>query len=462
MPESGPHAPAAAPPGAWQPAHRLAQRAVASVEKFLAVEAASGVVLLAVAAIALAWANSPWHESYAALLHLPIGLAIGSFEIIREFHFWVNDGLMTVFFFVVGLEIRREIHHGELSEPRRAALPVAAAIGGMLVPAAIYAAINAGQPTLHGWGVPMATDIAFALGVLALLGSRVPGTLRVTLLALAVIDDLGAILVIAIFYSSGLSLLGFVVLGVGLGTVLAMKKLGVRSPWAYVPAAALAWLGALEAGIHPTIVGVAVGLMTPARPWLGRDRFADRADASVAAVRDVDEDDERALLPHLDHLEQARREVVSPLERILHALHGWVAFGVMPLFALANAGVSLGATEVSGPSARLMVGVVAGLVLGKPLGILAASWLTTRVGLAKLPRGTSWGAFAVLGMVAGIGFTMAIFIATLAFSDAQDVEVAKLGVLLGSAVAAALAYGFGRVVLAKPAVDEEAVDGAAG
>jgi NhaA family Na+:H+ antiporter len=435
------------PPGSWWPVRRFAQRALAPVERFLAIEAASGILLLAAAAIALIWANSPWRESYAALWHLPFGVRLGPFSFERDLHFWINDGVMTIFFFVVGLEIRREIHHGELSELRRAALPLAAALGGMLIPASIFAALNLGRESIKGWGIPMATDIAFAVGVLTLLGSRVPPALRILLLALAVIDDVGAILVIAIFYSSGLAPLGFLVLGVGLVGILAMQMLGIRNPWAYVPPAAVVWAGAYAAGIHPTLAGVAVGLMTPVRAWFGREKFIEHADASVAALREHEDVDERALLPHLDHLNKARRESVSPVERIQHALHGWVAFGAMPLFALANAGVSLGDASFSGEALLVFLGVGGGLVFGKPVGILAFSWIATRFGIAALPRGVTWPQVGVVGVVAGIGFTMSIFIAALAFPAGTNLETSKVAILIGSGVAALLAYGLGRIVL---------------
>lgn len=437
----------AEPPGSWRPVRRLARRALAPVERFLAIEAASGIMLLVTAAIALAWANSPWRESYSALWHLPLGIKVGPFAFERDLHFWINDGVMTIFFFVVGLEIRREIHRGELSELRRAALPLAAAVGGMLVPAAIYAALNAGRPTLGGWGIPMATDIAFAVGVLALLGNRVPPALRILLLALAVIDDVGAILVIAVFYSSSLSIVGFAVLAAGFLAIRAMQSLGVRNPWAYVPPAALAWSGAYAAGIHPTLAGVVVGLMTPVRAWFGRDTFLAQADASVTAVREEQDDDERALLPHLEQLDKMRREAVSPVERIQHALHGWVAYGAMPLFALANAGVSLGNASMTGDALLVFIGVCGGLVVGKPIGILGLSWLASRIGVAALPRGVSWIQVGLVGVVGGIGFTMSIFIASLAFPGGTNLETAKIGILIGSGLAALLAYGLGRIVL---------------
>ncbi len=435
------------PPGSLRPVRRLVRGALAPVERFLQVEAASGILLLASAAIALIWANSPWRGSYSALWHLPLGVRFGPFSFERDLHFWINDGVMTIFFFVVGLEIRREIHRGELSELRRAALPLAAALGGMLIPALIFITLNLGRESSSGWGVPMATDIAFAVGVLALLGNRVPPALRILLLSLAVIDDVGAILVIAIFYSSGLAPLGFVVLGAGLLAILAMQWMGLRSPWAYVPPAVVVWAGAYAAGIHPTIAGVAVGLMTPVQAWFGRERFIEQADASVAAVRDHDGGDEHRLLEHLQPLGVAQREAVSPLERLQHSLHGSVAFGAMPLFALANAGVSLGEASFSGVPLMVFLGVIGGLVLGKPVGVLGLSWIATRLGIAALPRGITWPQVAVVGVVAGIGFTMSIFIAALAFPAGANLETAKVGILVGSGAAAVLSYGLGRAVL---------------
>jgi NhaA family Na+:H+ antiporter len=443
---NAPGAPHGEPPGSWWAARWLARRALTPVESFLAIEAASGILLLAATVIALVWANSPWRESYAALWNAPVGVRLGAFSFERDLHFWINDGVMTIFFFVIGLEIRRELHRGELSELRRATLPLAAAVGGMLVPACIFLALNMGRASVNGWGIPMATDIAFAVGVLALLGKRVPPALRILLLALAVIDDVGAILVIAIFYSTGLAPVGFLVLGAGLITILGMQLLGVRSPWAYVLPGAVVWAGTYAAGIHPTLAGVAVGLMTPVRAWLGQKGFIEHADASVAALREHEGEDERDMLEHLDRMDEARREAVSPVERIQHALHGWVAFGVMPLFALANAGVSIGDSAFGGESLNVLLGVGAGLVLGKPLGILGFSWLAIRLGAATLPRGVGWPQVGVVGAVAGIGFTMSIFIAELAFPNGAQLETAKVGVLIGSAVGALLGYGLGRII----------------
>lgn len=429
-----------APPGSWAPARKLARRALAPVERFLSIEAASGVLLLLVAVVALLWANSPWRHLYSSLWHAPLGLRVGPWSFERDLHFWINDGLMTVFFFVVGLEIRREIHRGELSELRRATLPLAAALGGMVTPALIFFAFNRGRASAAGWGVPMATDIAFAVGVLALLGKRVAPALRILLLALAVIDDVGAILVIAVFYASGFSALGVAVAAAGIAATMIMQKVGVRSPWAYVVPAIVIWAGAYAAGVHPTLAGVVVGLMTPVRAWYGAGRFLDVAENNVTALRAKDGLDEHAMLPHLDALDAARREAVSPVERLQHALHGSVAFGIMPLFALANAGVPLGEATFDGDGLRVFLGVTIGLVLGKLTGVLGFSWLARRLGLTALPAGVGWKQVAVVGSCAGIGFTMALFIAQLAFPPGPLLETAKLAILCASALAGCLSF----------------------
>ncbi len=435
-----------APPGAWRPAMAVARRLAAPVERFLQIEAASGILLVAVAAVALIWANSPWADSYAALWHADLGGQLGPWSFTRPLHFWINDGLMALFFFVVGLEIRREIARGELSELRRAALPVAAAVGGMMVPALIFLAFNHGRPSLVGWGVPMATDIAFAVGVLVLLGPRVPPALRILLLALAVIDDLGAILVIAIFYTSELWVPGVAVAGAGLAGILVLQRIGVRSPWAYVPPAVVAWAGTYTFGVHPTLAGVAVGLLTPVRVWFGPLAFADQAETATAQVRAARSDDE--VLPALDAIAAAGREAVAPVDRLIHALHGWVAFIIMPVFALANAGVPLGGASLDGDAGRVFWGVALGLAVGKPVGVLLLAWALRASGLGALPTGVGWGATSVVGVVAGIGFTMALFIAGLAFAtQPQLLETAKLAILCGSAAAALLGYALGRVML---------------
>jgi NhaA family Na+:H+ antiporter len=319
---------------------------------------------------------------------------------------------MTVFFLVVGLEIRRDMHEGELSKPRRAALPLLAALGGMLVPAAIYAALNAGRAGVRGWGIPMATDIAFAVGVLALLGRRVAPALRILLLALAVIDDLGAIVVIALFYSAGIATGGLLLAGSGVAAVAVLKAVGARVAGLYVAPAIVVWAGLSVAGIHPSLAGVALGLMTPVRAWSPEPEDPDPS---------------------------------SPAARLQRALHPWVAYGIMPVFALANAGVALGGATLAGDACFVFLGVALGLCAGKPAGILLACLLTRR--WTALPRDVTRGSLATLGTVAGIGFTMALFIAQLAFPPGRLLETAKVAVLAGSLVAALAGFTIGRAIL---------------
>jgi len=437
------------PPEAWEPLLRFARLAGRPLERFLRIEAASGILLLLAAAAALAWANSPWAQSYVDLWHTPVGLRIGDFTFERTLEWAVNDGLMVIFFFVVGMEIRREIHHGELSEWRRAALPAAAALGGMLAPAGLYLLVAGGATTRSGWGVPMATDIAFAVGILTLLGKRVPAALRVLLLALAVIDDLGAIVVIAIFYSPTLTLSGLLVGAIGFAGIFAMQRLGVRSKLAYVVPSVVAWAGIYMAGIHPTIAGVIVGLVTPVRAWLGPDGFmiGVRKELDHLAGATPGALTSHALAETLRHVDVARREAMSPAESLIETLHPWVAFGIMPIFALANAGVAVSGGGFDGASWHVAAAVTVGLMVGKPLGVLLMSWLTLRLRIGTLPTGMGARHLIVLGVVAGVGFTMALFIAQLAFTDARLLGAAKLGVLAASAGAAILALVVGRLLL---------------
>ncbi len=398
---------------------KAAARVRGHIEAFLKTEAASGVVLLVAAVVALALANSPAADIYHRVQTFPLGLRVHALAFERSLSWWVNDGLMVLFFFVVGLEIRREMHAGELSEWKRAVVPTAAALGGMVVPAAIYLGCAGRPESRQGWGVPMATDIAFAVGILALLGSRVPPPLRMLLLALAIIDDIGAILVIAFAYSSGISLTGVAVALTGFGVVVLLKQLGVRRKLAYAVPALVTWGGTYAAGVHPTIAGVALGLVTPVTVW-----------PSAAA----------------------EGETVSPADALIHALHPWVAFGIMPLFALANAGVTLAGFELDAVSRGVALGVVLGLVVGKPLGVALATAFVLRTGLGTLPAGFGRLHVVVVGIVAGVGFTMALFVAELAFHEGPLLDAAKLGVLGASALSGVLTLLVGRSVLSSPPV----------
>jgi Na+:H+ antiporter, NhaA family len=400
-------------PGAQTRFVAPARRFLEPLERFLHVEAASGIVLLIAAAAALIWANSPWGASYEHFWHLPLTLGVGASVSSQSLHFWINDGLMTIFFLVVGLEIRREMHEGALASVRQAALPLIAALGGVLMPAIIYFALNHQDPALRdGWAVPTATDIAFAVGVLALLGRRVPPELRILLLALAIIDDIAAIVIIALFYSTGVAVSGLAIAGAGILLVFAFQFLGLRSAWLYIVPGTVVWLGMLQANVHPAIGGVILGLLTPVT-----HRYA-------------------------------TSDQVSPAARVQTALHPWVAYLIMPLFALANAGVSLAGLSFDTPAfAAIVAGVTGGLVLGKPIGIALATAIGVRLGWCVLPAGIGAGAIAVLGCLAGIGFTMAIFIANLAFEDAGMLAAAKFAVLIASVLAAVAGMVVARMAL---------------
>ena len=393
-----------------------AARLRGQIEAFLKTEAASGVVLLVAAVAALGLANSGAAALYHRFWTFPLRLSFHDVAFERSLAWWVNDGLMVLFFFVVGLEIRREMHAGELSEWKRAAVPTAAALGGMVAPAGIYLACANRPESQHGWGVPMATDIAFAVGILALLGSRVPPAMRMLLLALAIIDDIGAILVIAFAYSSGIALSGVAVAVAGLAAVLLLRRFRVRTKLAYVAPALVTWGGTYAAGVHPTIAGVVLGLVTPVAVW-----------PSAAAAG----------------------ETTSPADQLIHALHPWVAFAIMPFFALANAGVTLAGFEAGEALRGVVLGVVLGLVVGKPLGVALATALVLRLGLGTLPAGLGRLHVVVVGVVAGVGFTMALFVAELAFLEGPLLDAAKLGVLVASALAGVLTVGVGRFVLPK-------------
>jgi NhaA family Na+:H+ antiporter len=422
----------------------LAERAFSALERFLHIEAVSGIVLLLMALAALVWANSPWAPSYHALWHAPLSIGLGSLTFSQPLHFWINDGLMTVFFLVVGMEIRREIHQGALSDVRQAALPMAAALGGVAVPAAIYLAFNAqgGQPT--GWAVPTATDIAFAVGVLAVLGRSIPANLRVFLLTLAIIDDVIAVLIIAFVYSGGLDYSGFAVAGLGLLMVLGLQRIGVWTAYAYVIPGAVVWAGLLMTGAHPTLAGVVLGLMTPVVSVPMRERPTDALARIAREMSAAQGGRGHANSLSLRQLRLAQRELLPPVVRVQQALHPFVAYGVMPLFALANAGVGLAEVDLSvGGASAVVSGVAVALVLGKPLGVLAASWIAVTLGWCRLPAGVSWSGIGLVGMLAGIGFTMSIFIAMLAFPDQGLLGAAKLGVLLGSALSAVMGLAWG-------------------
>lgn len=403
--------------------------------RFFQIESASGFLLLACTAIALLLANSPWSASFAAIWQTRLGFAVGNFELNKPLLLWINDGLMTVFFFVIGLEIKHEFVAGELGDPRKAALPIVAALGGMIVPASIYLLIQSGQPGQSGWGIPVATDIAFVAGLLALLGSRVPSSLKIMLLSLAIADDIGAILLIAFFYSDDISFVALGFAAAGFGVNYLFNRIGVRRVSIYVVVGAGIWLAFLKSGVHPTVAGVLLGFLTPASAWVGTPGIRDvLTDVLKRLVKDSGESTPKHRHQALGQLAATAREGTSPLERLEVGLHPWVAFLIMPLFALANAGVGI---EIASLGSPVALAVAAGLVLGKPLGIVLFSWIAIKLGLARLPSEVNWKIMLGAGCLAGIGFTMSIFIAGLAL-EKNLLDEGKIGTLAGSAISAIL------------------------
>ena len=431
-------------------------KVIEPLQQFLATEIASGLILLAAAIVALVWANSAWHASYESLWTTEISLRVGGFELVEDLRHWVNDLLMALFFFVVGLEIKRELVLGDLRDPRAAALPLICAVGGMAAPALLYTAFNAGGPGAHGWGVPMATDIAFAVGVLALVGRRAPFALKVFLLTLAVADDLGAILVIALFYTRGVELNWLLLAAGTVAAILVLQRAGVRRYGAYVMAAIVLWLAVFESGVHATIAGVLLGFLTPSRPLHPPEAVSGLAERHLERLQleppdGVADEDEQATLVEVARL---AREGVSPLARLQELLHPWTSFVVLPLFALANAGVRLsGGSIADALDEPVTLGIIAGLVVGKPLGVVVAAFITVKLGLGRLPRACGWLEMAGVGMLAGVGFTVAIFIAGLAFTQPADEVAAKIGILVASTLAGIL--GAAMLVLRNAAEDPD-------
>jgi Na+:H+ antiporter, NhaA family len=413
-------------------------RFVRPFTRFIEVETSGGVVLAFCTLVALLAANSPWGPQYAAFWEVPISLSIGDFTLEHTLREWINDALMTIFFFVVGLEIKREMIAGELRDPRKAALPIVAAAGGMVVPAAIYLMLQGGRPGESGWGIPMATDIAFVAGILALLGPRIPAGLKILLLTLAIVDDIGAVLVIALFYTDHVSATALVWAAAGFVGVFALNKVGVRQVSIYVAMGVGIWLAFLESGVHPTVAGVLLGLMTPGVAWIGDRALLESLSDAIEKLFGDDEAEavETRRRKRLGGVSQAAREAVSPLSRLEHSLHHWVAMVVMPVFALANAGVRLDPTAFSQPVAWA---IIAGLSLGKPLGIVLFSAAAVKLGLARLPAGVSWSLLSGAGCLAGVGFTMSLFIAGLALPDELS-GAGKFGILAGSGASAVLGY----------------------
>jgi Na+:H+ antiporter, NhaA family len=370
----------------------------------------------------------------------------GAWRLAYPLHYWINDGLMVVFFFLVGLEIKREVLVGELASPRKAALPIAGALGGMLVPAAIYTAFNGGGLGERGWGIPMATDIAFALGVRALLGKHTPVALKVFLAALAIADDMGAVLVIAVFYTDELNLWALALGGVGLLLMSLANRLGVRRPTAYVMLGILVWLAFLKSGVHATVAGVLAAMTIPARTRIDTGEFLNRGRRILDEFDRAGDEGPGILTNHgqqaaMLELERATEAAQSPLLRIEHALQPWVAFAIIPVFALANAGVELHGGMLAELGSPVTLGVLLGLLIGKPVGITLFAWLATRLNVAALPENTSWKALHAVAWLGGIGFTMSLFVTNLAFpGDETLVNSAKLGIFSASILAALMGW----------------------
>ena len=372
--------------------------------RFFQLEAASGLLLIAAAALALIVNNSPLSHYYTAFLDVPVAVQIGALQIAKPSLLWINDGLMALFFLLIGLEVKRELLEGQLSKPSQVVLPGAAAIGGMVVPALIYWFINKDYPdALGGWAIPMATDIAFALGVLALLGKRVPVSLKLFLMTLAIIDDLGAIIVIAVFYSSELSGVSLLLAAACLIVLIAMNRMGVIKVAPYMIVGLILWVCVLKSGVHATLAGVTLAFCIPLR---------------------------------------TKNSETSPLMRIEHALHPWVAYAILPLFAFANAGVSLAGVSLHSFVSHVPMGIAAGLLIGKTLGVFGLTWIAIKTGMAALPVGANWGQVFGVAILCGIGFTMSLFVGSLAFVAGSDyVGMDRMGILTGSILAALIGYG---------------------
>ena len=434
-------------------------RVIGPFQRFFRIEAASGILLILATVIAMIWANSALSGSYQRIVNWELTIQIGQVLILtKPLILWVNDGLMGVFFFVVGLEIKREILAGELSTFRQAALPIFAAVGGMLIPAAFFVVLHGNNPGVEGWGIPMATDIAFSLGILSLLGRRVPLALKVFLAAFAIVDDLGAVLVIAAFYSESIGW-NYLLIALALFILLAISvRVGMRSGTVFLAVGAFIWYYVLKSGLHPTVAGVMLAFIVPVGRTIKLGVF-NRVMRSNLLPFGESESEEKLLLNKeqlhaLDNIETYVEKIHSPLQYLEHKLHGITSFFIMPVFALANAGVLLSSPPGEPVIGQVSVNLALALVAGKVLGILAFSWLGIKLRLTELPGGTRWVHLIGLGFLGGIGFTMSMFISSLAYNDAGMLNHAKIGILIGSLVAGACGYLLLKYTL-KPSVDEE-------
>ena len=418
-------------------AHTPIEKLTYPIQEFLHKEASGGILLIICTIIALVWANSPFAESYQHLWHTYLSIDVGGLGLKYSLHHWINDGLMVIFFYVVGLEIKRELVVGELSSIKKASLPIAAALGGMIFPALIYTIFNFGSESASGWGIPMATDIAFVVGILALLGKRVPLALKIFILALAIVDDIGAVLVIAIFYTSEISFISLMIAAGLLILLIAMNRMGVRNIIIYSLVGVALWLAFLKSGVHTTVAGVLLAFTIPASARINTKKISDETGSLIKDFDNAGEHGDNVLtnadrLSIVDQIENNCEKILTPLQRFEHGLHPWVSFFIMPVFALANAGVSIGNGLSSALSNTVSIGIILGLFIGKQIGIFSFSYLAVKLKLASEPEGVSWKKIYAASILAGIGFTMSLFIANLAFSSEEFLNIAKVGILAGS------------------------------
>jgi Na+:H+ antiporter, NhaA family len=415
-----------------------------AIREFILLEVSGGVILLAAAVVAIIWANSPWAEGYFALWNTSFAVGFGNRFLTHDLHWWINDVLMVFFFLVVGLEIKREILVGELSTICRTILPIAAALGGMLFPALIYLLFNFNGPGVRGWGIPMATDIAFALGVMTLVGSRLPIGLKIFLTALAIVDDLGAILIIALFYTNQVSWIFLGLAGFICILLLLANLAGISNLFVYLLLGICLWFAILNSGVHATITGVLVALFIPTVRKIQHETFLERTRSAISKFIDSGEDHPRLLTSDqqeaIQQLKSLSQETQAPSQRLEHNLHPWVTYAIIPLFALANAGVSFNLESLSLLFSPISLGVIAGLVLGKQVGISLATWITVKLKLADLPEGVTWRQVYATGWLAGIGFTMSLFVSELALTTNTSMEAAKIGILTASLIAGLTGY----------------------
>jgi Na+:H+ antiporter, NhaA family len=407
------------------------------VQQFIHTQGVSSAFLLVAAVIALVWANSPWSASYYHIWHVEVRLSGLSLPI----HAWINDAMMALFFFLVGMEVKQEIVNGELADMRRAAFPVAAGVGGMIVPALVFASLNHGRPGAHGWGVPMATDIAFSLGVLAVV-KGIPAELKVFLLSLAIADDIGAIAVIAFFYTDTLHLDQLFIGALLLALILLCRRLGVDRQIVYVVLGFAFWLAVLRSGLHATIAGMILGMLVPVRSRVSLDTFGEVCGETLEEFRKAFASGDKARANRqLGAMEYLLANTESPADRVTRKLHDWIAFIILPLFALSNAGVTFSlSTWGSLLHSRIAWGVLLGLLVGKPLGVFLACWIAVKLKIAQLPQNVNWNYIVGVGALAGIGFTVSLFISALAFDDPGMLDAAKTAVLCGSLLAGVAGY----------------------